>query len=638
MPSTNDLFLSYRWADKLAVEPLTAALRARGLRVWQDSREVQDMASIQQAVATGLSGARALLAWYSERYNESRACQWELTSAYTAAQAEGDPRLRILVVNPEPGNAHVHLPELFDQLHLSGVGVPGDAAAVQALAERIQGALSQVPATPLGALRSLAPPLWLPTMGTGSTRFVGRLREMWQLHGALQAGQAAMLTGTGGKPGLALVRAAGGVGKSLMAEEYALRFGAAYPGGVFWLRALGYPDGGRELDATQRINLRDAQVLDIASRLALDTSNLTPAQVQGVLTRHFAQLGQRFLWVVDDMPHDPGPDGLGGWQAPHPLGCTLFTTRTRRFAHISTIELPQLDADDAIRLLTRQRPLLPADRTTAGVICSLLGHHALAVDVTAALVDRRGLAAVQDALQNPSRDALGLAALLDEALPNGHQRHIAATFLASIQQLDEPARELLRYAAVLAVAPIPSQLLVNAIVASQAPEADPADARDQLDLAISQLLSTSLADDAGGGAVIVHTLVSRTVRFADPSPEPWDTLRARMVQVLTAEMVDAGDLRRHADLAAWATHARHLSESPADLATTDLLERVAQFDLQRASYSLAKQGFERALEIRKRMLGEEHPDTLASMNSLASTLSKQGDLPGARRLGKRYWR
>ena len=31
----------------------------------------------------------------------------------------------------------------------------------------------------------------------------------------------------------------GGVGKSLLAEEYALRFGAAYPGGIFWLRALG---------------------------------------------------------------------------------------------------------------------------------------------------------------------------------------------------------------------------------------------------------------------------------------------------------------------------------------------------------------------------------------------------------------
>ena len=40
----------------------------------------------------------------------------------------------------------------------------------------------------------------------------------------------------------AQVRGLGGIGKSLLAEEYALRFGAAYPGGIFWLRAYGNDD------------------------------------------------------------------------------------------------------------------------------------------------------------------------------------------------------------------------------------------------------------------------------------------------------------------------------------------------------------------------------------------------------------
>jgi hypothetical protein len=30
----------------------------------------------------------------------------------------------------------------------------------------------------------------------------------------------------------------GGVGKTLLAEEYALRFAAAYPSGIFWLSAV----------------------------------------------------------------------------------------------------------------------------------------------------------------------------------------------------------------------------------------------------------------------------------------------------------------------------------------------------------------------------------------------------------------
>ncbi|OIP34016.1 MAG: hypothetical protein AUK47_18360 [Deltaproteobacteria bacterium CG2_30_63_29] len=41
---------------------------------------------------------------------------------------------------------------------------------------------------------------------------------------------------------------------------------------------------------------------------------------------------------------------------------------------------------------------------------------------------------------------------------------------------------------------------------------------------------------------------------------------------------------------------------------------------------------ENVLEVRRRVLGEEHPNTLTSMNNLASTLKAQGDLEGAREL------
>ena len=61
MSASHDLFLSYRWADKPAVALLVVALQACGVRVWQDAREVEDLASIQRAVATGLANARALL-------------------------------------------------------------------------------------------------------------------------------------------------------------------------------------------------------------------------------------------------------------------------------------------------------------------------------------------------------------------------------------------------------------------------------------------------------------------------------------------------------------------------------------------------------------------------------------------------
>ena len=629
--ASNDLFISYRRADKASVEPLSAALRERGVSVWQDAREVEDLASIQHAVADGLGNSRALLAWYSSRYNESRACQWELTAAYCAAQAEGDPRRRILVVNPEPGNGHVHLPELFDELHFSAQGVPDDPRAVDALADRIHAALRDtVPTTRLGEIRALTPPRRLPSMGTGSTRFVGRLREMWQLHGQLLAGQAAMLTGTGGKPGVSLVRGAGGIGKSLMAEEYALRFGAAWPGGVFWIRAYGHPDGGTPITPAQRANLRDAQVLDLAARLGIDISGLEAAQVHAALARRFEHEAKPFLWVVDDLPSDLGNESLNDWLAPHPLGRTLVTSRTRRFTSVPTLELPQLDPDEARGLLTRGRTLTTEGTAIADRICAALGRHALAVDVTAALVERRGLEGTLKALERTDRDVLDLAAQFEEALPTGHQRSIAATFLESIQQLDEPSRDLLRLAAVLSAAPIPRLLLVRGFAAVTGIEEDKA--QDRADLAVDRLLSSSLADDAGQGAITVHTLVSRTMRFAKASADTLATWRALAVRALTDEMEQAHDIRRHTHLEPWVEHARELSESGDDLATVDLLSWVARYDLERAAYSLARSGYEREGEVRKRVQGGDHLATLMSMNNLALTLWRQGDLPGAKRL------
>ena len=45
--------------------------------------------------------------------------------------------------------------------------------------------------------------------------------------------------------------------------------------------------------------------------------------------------------------------------------------------------------------------------------------------------------------------------------------------------------------------------------------------------------------------------------------------------------------------------------------------------LDRAQYDQAKTLFARVLEIRRRMLGDEHPDTLTSMNNLSGLYLEQ---------------
>ena len=120
----------------------------------------------------------------------------------------------------------------------------------------------------------------------GSTRFVGRLKEMWEVHSLLHAGDVAQITGAAAATGgIGQVQGLGGVGKSLLAEEYALHFGAAYPGGIFWVRAYGNDDAKAALGPIEREALRADQVRQMAERLDIDTQGLTAEQIEGALAR-----------------------------------------------------------------------------------------------------------------------------------------------------------------------------------------------------------------------------------------------------------------------------------------------------------------------------------------------------------------
>ena len=54
--------------------------------------------------------------------------------------------------------------------------------------------------------------------------------------------------------------------------------------------------------------------------------------------------------------------------------------------------------------------------------------------------------------------------------------------------------------------------------------------------------------------------------------------------------------------------------------------------MNRGDFSGAQNVHEQVLCIQRRLLGEEHPDTLITMGNLANTLGAQGDLSGARKL------
>jgi hypothetical protein len=70
---------------------------------------------------------------------------------------------------------------------------------------------------------------------------------------------------------------------------------------------------------------------------------------------------------------------------------------------------------------------------------------------------------------------------------------------------------------------------------------------------------------------------------------------------------------------------RHLQdEGPEHLAY--LFNEAATFNLDAGHYEGAKLLYRRALEVRERVFGKEHPDTLISVNNLAFLLMKKRGL------------
>jgi hypothetical protein len=611
------VLVSYAKADRARVLALCEALEALGVEVRPGAGESGTLAPIEERLAR----CEALVAFHSHAYATQRTCQCELTAAWLAAQADGgDPLRRVLVVNPEQGDGHIQPPRLRDALLAP---TDGDALArrIAAHVERLDGGL--------GGLRTPARPSWFGRGCVGAPRFVGRARELWAVHGALATGDVALITAARdeGTPSPTAI------GKSLLAREYALRFATAYPGGVFWLRA----QGGEGMRAAACDAQRDSQLLGFAEQLAIDAAELVPQQVPETLARTLDERGEAFLWIVDDLPGGLSRAELDGWLAPGRRGATLLTTRSRDYDGVAArIDVGALGPREGLQLLSEGRPPLGADEEHAArQLVDDLGGHALALDVAgAALLAERGVRSYggyRDALASPREAELELAAGLARQLPAGHEARIASVLARSIRRLDEAAVDVLRLASRLAPDAIAADLVAAVLAVDHGFHEDAA--RLQAVVAMRGAAAASLAETSDDGdACEVHPLVSRATRLLDGAAPRADALDDAATEALThrlrAAACDGAPAERPATLA----HARRLAVGRDDERHATLLFAVGAHDLQRGDLRSAQALHAHALDVYRRVLGDEHPRTLAALDDTAVMLRAHGALAGARAL------
>ncbi|WP_329054466.1 TIR domain-containing protein [Amycolatopsis sp. NBC_01488] len=501
MTAPYDIFLSFTWADTVEVTALQDALEKAGLRVFRD-KDIHRFEGITERLDAALAESKVLLAYYSRRFPTRYACQWELTSAFLAAQRHGDPRRRVLVVNPESDGNHIAPVELEDAAYAARPKNDRERTlVVDRIAELVRAA-----AAPLGAVRSTAPVL--PRL-LRPRRFVGRYRQLWAIHSALHARELPATTPRT-SAALAVVRGFAGLGKTSLAEQYAFLFRDAFPGGVRWLGLFGQDD---PVGALARFH---EHVRAIAADLGADVGDLPPEQVRDVVARRIEAAREPQLWIIDDVPSELQAEVLDQLVMPTSFVRTVLTTRSGNPDWPApVVDLTGLSEDEGSVLYTEI-----AGSDDPGELAAVRrlvercgGHPIVLTSVVTAYRDRRG--------------ATGFA----EALGSVPETPVAALRQA-VGACGPTARRILRIAAAISRAPVPPELVERVLPGE--PIAD----------AVAELARRALLTHLGG-EWDVHALVRDAAGLDD------DLTRKAASAVLEPA---GGTGHRHQHAAALAAH------------------------------------------------------------------------------------
>jgi hypothetical protein len=341
---------------------------------------------------------------------------------------------------------------------------------------------------------------------SGAKEFVGRQQELEQLHQQLQeTARVAISTVTG----------MGGIGKTELALRYGWKYRhESYPGGVCWLL-----ERGQDL-ASQIISYSQIQFnLNIPSELGLDV----PQQV-AYCWRNWVGYGD-VLVIFDDVtsyqkiePYLPPPSSRFK---------VIVTSRLQHLAQaFQRLELEILSEDAALELLISLigKDRITAELDTAKHLCNWLGYLPLGLELVGQYLAERedlSLAVMQQRLE---QKRLKQTALKEPTNETTAKRGVAAAFELSWQELSESAQRVAGLLSLMALAPIPWQLVRSCF--SEVDEEDLEDIRDR------ELVKKSLLTRTDTATYQLHQLLKEFISNRLKDAEWMDNLKHQFCQVI----------------------------------------------------------------------------------------------------------
>jgi tetratricopeptide (TPR) repeat protein len=430
-----------------------------------------------------------------------------------------------------------------------------------------------------------------------------------------------------------------GVGKTTVATAFAERHRSSYRA-TWWIRA--------QMETTMR-----ADLVALGIRLGWVSADDQEERAFAAVMERLLHEGEGILLIFDNALNQ------GALKPFLPRGGTarvLVTSNTPAWRGVAApVEIRQWSKETAADYLIA-RTGRSAERNAAETLSQALGGLPLAHEQAAAYCERLSVSLADYG----RRFAATPARLLDDARYAPAEYHdgltVAKTFALAIKEaakLHCAAEPLFVHAALLAPEPIPLFLFSGAREEFGEPLASML-ADDGLDEAVAALRDFALVDrqaivderDASitTDAIRLHRLVrevATTLCEGEAREQARSALVGALARVYPQEVFYSGPM-------AW-QRARRLDAIALALVSDDSVplhgaeKRAAELLDGLASYrhgalgafEQARRLFERALTIREKVLGPEHPDTATSLNNLALVLQHQGDRTGVRPLYER---
>jgi tetratricopeptide (TPR) repeat protein len=609
------LFISYASADLERAKALHDRLVGEGFTVWLDRTRLEPGMRWHEKIDEACEAARVMLPLITPRWKDSEWTRYEtyVHDAVIPVLAEGDPKDTL--TPPLRGLNGVTLDPLA-----------ADETRWQALFTAIRAKL----ATPAPERAPRIVDLPYPA----NPFFTGREDDLVRLHEALHEAPIAALT----QGRVSAIAAMGGVGKTTLANEYVRRYWRLYPQ-ILWV------------DARRGYESEYARLFDrlFPGRAQAD---LKPDEKAQQALAELNSKAERLL-VIDNAED---AESVRPW-LPREAESGCRTLITSRFAdwplaeNIRAVHLFVLEPDPArLFLVTRTgRAAEGGERAACDALAKALGYLPLALEQAGAYIASGAGVTFADYLrlfEAATSDLLGR----DVEGSTRYPAPVLGTWRMTVEKLSPESRAILRLCAWYADTPIPNALVLGGateiltLAASFGPIAPlgdtPAAAELRLRDALAGLKRYSMTFDATADSFRIHGLVQAVERVEAEKDGHAADARKQAVERLAGVFPDG-----FVDISVWPLCRQLMPHQEALIARlgpnadspalAGLLNLVAVFMGGLGEARVALPFYQRALDIRERVLGPDHPDTLISLSNLALGLQTFGDAAAALPLNRR---